>query len=400
MLDSILERTLYYTKAFIRNAERKHSEQRFIMLLLMLRDIEGSHRKIIKEVDEKIKAAKKGAIQEFSDHFSSETTKKEFTTWSEKECPQEEKEWENTKSEIKKRLKQRFYQTIEKYENEKSVMKAVQTWLINNMKKHKSDLEVRIRDVEAKIIDGKQYEENSVLELTVGKKVAVGLSSPFWVPVAMVAAVLAGLPYLGWTLWKYSRMTEDQKAYHKSKQEYMERKSKAFLSGDEKEKMLEKFVNEQLEEVTNAYESLKTEIELKIEGNKVFLKEVNNKTVSKKKTIDFLKSINSDCSGVRGELSLFALKNVFQSNAACESLECDTNSLLGQGAFADVYQGTIKTIEGETEKVAVKIPKAVLDKTNAEQLLFEQEMLRYRLYLFQYQNLIIPASSEAKRLFI
>ena len=382
MLDSILERTLYYTKAFIQNAEKKESADRFLMLLLMLKDIEGSHQKIIKEIGEKIEAAKKYAIQQYSDHFSTENTTQKFTTWSEKECTHANAEWENIKSEIKTRLKQRFYQVLQKYESEEMVLKTVQKSLMNDMKKHKSDLEIRIKVVEAKITDGKQYEENSKLGLTLGKKVAVGLSSPLWIPVAMVTAILGSLPFLGWTLWRFSRMTEEERSYYSNKQGYMERKSKAFLSSDEKEKMLEEFVNQQLEEVRKAYKSLKTEIELKIKANKFFLQAVKNETVTERKNIDYLKLINSDCSDVRGELSFFALKNLFQSNAVFESLECDTNSLLGQGAFADVYQGTIKTAERKTEKVAVKIPKAVLNKTNAEQLLFEQEMLRYRMFLY------------------
>ena len=376
-MDSILERILFYTKAFIRNAERNETPERFIKLLVVMRLIEEGNKNIIEEIEKKIKEKTEGAFKKYSDHFGSKDIEKKFKTWSKRECPSEGELWDETTSRIDVVMKQRFIGMMEEYENEEKVVWKVQESLMKRLKKHGRDIKIQIKNVEGKIIYGEQFVEYSRFNLTFGKKVIVGITSPIWVPVAMAAAVIAGLPFLGWHFWKKRSMTEEERSYCNSKANYMAQRAEAFLNSTEKDDILREFINAQLFEIQRAFTNMKKTILAMITANKILLEQFRDESVTVIENIHYLKSINSDCSNTRGELSIIALEDVLESGVVSESLEWNKSSLLGQGAFADVYKGTVKTTAGEIVDVAVKITKDVLNKTNADQLLSEENMLRY-----------------------
>jgi hypothetical protein len=376
-LDSILERILFFTKAFIRNAERNEAADRFVMLLVMMNQIQAYNNKIIEEIDGKIIEKTEVALKKYSDHFGSKDIKKQFKTWSKKECPPEGEVWDETTSRIDAVMKQRFIGMMEEYEREEKVVRKVQESLMKRLKKHDRDIKIQIKNVEGKIIHGNQFEEYSRFDLTVGKKVIVGVTSPIWVPVAVAAAILGGLPFLGWHFWKKRSMTEEERSYSNSKSDYMAQRAEAFLSSTEKDDILRKFIDEQLLEIQKAFGNMKTEILAMILANKLLLEQCKDESLTVLENIHYLKSINSVCSSTRGELSIFALEDVLESGVVRESLEWNKCLLLGEGAFARVYRGTIKTTTGQMVDVAVKITNDVLNKTNADQLLSEENMLRY-----------------------
>ena len=375
-LDSILERMLFYTKAFIRNVPGKDTPHKYIVLHLVMNGIEEDNKKIVNKTEQKIKTKTEHAIEKYSEYFASKDVKKKFATWNSRECPPKGGTWVETKSIIDGMLEQRFIEMIERHERESKIVWKVQKSLMKRLKKHNHDIKIQINEVEDQIINGEQFTEYSRFDMSVKKKVLVGLTSPVWIPVAAVAVIIGALPYVGWQLYKKSYMTDDQFLYHKSKTDYMTWSAEAFLCNSRKDEILRKFIEDQLVEIQNAFETMKKRIDAMILANKILLNQFKSETRSLLENIKHHDSIKSSCSAIRGELSIFALKDVLVS-VPHESLDWDKSKLLGGGAFADVYEGVIKTSDGQTVNVAVKIPKVVLDISNADQLLSEEKMLRY-----------------------
>ena len=109
---------------------------------------------------------------------------------------------------------------------------------------------------------------------------------------------------------------------------------------------------------------------------------------------------------LRDEMAVFGIKEAPIMDISCDDLEWQENAVIGSGAFASVYRGTLKIEEGvQPLRVALKVWKEELNEATASGFLSETETLRllgffffyyFTSHLYNFEKLPPPPSSNAK----
>ncbi|XP_033739946.1 tyrosine-protein kinase Fer-like isoform X2 [Pecten maximus] len=83
-----------------------------------------------------------------------------------------------------------------------------------------------------------------------------------------------------------------------------------------------------------------------------------------------------DITKKQGQLDMFYIRCIMESDFRMRELEVDKSRSLGSGTFADVFMGTLKPPGEVATKVAVKINKETINAFNVSDLLLEDRTLR------------------------
>ena len=378
-LDTVLSRTIFYTKLVIRNALKDDLPTKLALAIEKLAKIKHEHVEVIKILQKELETKKNDIFDKLSTHLSSSGFKTDVTTWSEDQCPQVQESWEETEKKIHQTIKLRFIKEIENWETQNHIIADARKSLLDKLTKQRNLAHVRIRSVEEYIVQdaGAVQNGDEAIKLTTGEKILIGALSPIWVPVALVAGLLS-LPVISVIAIKNAVQTKGEKlSYKKDKPSYMAAKSEEFLHQCIDKNVFHPFVLEQLQEININIEKMKQEIPAIIAGNKLFLVKLVHESALIQKYATVYTPIYVKCCNIRGDLSIFAIEDVLLSDISFENLKWDAKELLDHGAFADVFNVRMVTAEEESLEVAAKVCKEVITSNNASMLLAEEQMLRY-----------------------
>ena len=356
----------------IRNEERNNPIENLIIAKLMLKKVKAEYEKCINELEDKLHSKTKDAVKLLLIHLNKNT--EQFTSWSGNECPDEELTTE-AEHKVEEIIKQKFELEIDKWEAENRIIKCAHDSLMKRLKKYSDRLEFQIKAAE-EVMAKKTTSNDDQLILTTAGKVALGLTSPIWFPLAVVGGIFS-LPVLGGIAVKnFINKVNAKKLFKDDKKSYITERSRQFFKDHVSEDGLEPFITPKFEIVRINLTEMKSNFERLIEADVFLIQHILEECVSLSKAAEYYAPINADCDKIRGELSLYTIEEVFPSDINITDLQWNDNAI-GSGSFADVFKGSLKTTEGKSIDVAVKVCKEMLTERNAHDLLSEELMLRY-----------------------
>ncbi|XP_044180685.1 uncharacterized protein LOC114957392 [Acropora millepora] len=386
-LDFLLSRIIFQARAFISNASKDRQE-----VLLKMRDIlqrlvaiETQQNKVMEELTEYLSKGVNLALTQLSKYLVSEDVRKSFTSWTLDDAPKAEMSWEATDNQIMKTLSRRLRDIIEQWEEDNKVFSNARESLLKHFQQRYNFVEEQLRNLHSVVIAdhdiadnvGGHEASNTNNSLTVAQKVVVGVTSPIWIPLSLVALVI-GAPVVGIKALK--EKLQDRKKLNKYKEDkcaFMTKESAQYLDAANNEFVLRKFVIEQLREAQLCLQRIKARIPELIQADKMLCQQLIDETRGKKQLLDLYQPLLNMASVLRGNLAVFGFKEVFGEEISRKTLYWQENEShrLGSGAFGVVYKG-IMTKYGRKQPVALKVYSEALHATNACEILAEVEILR------------------------
>ncbi|XP_068736285.1 uncharacterized protein [Montipora capricornis] len=377
-LDVLLSRIILQAKAFLSN-KREVFFNITGKIFKRLVDIDQLQSQVMKELERDFNTRVDGAITELSKYLSTEEVKKRFTSWTPDDAPKAESTLEATQTQIRKVLEARIRDIIEQWEENKQVFSNARNFLLKQSQEHYNFVEEQLRNLHNDVVDnvGGTQKSSKKSGLTVGAKFAIGVTSPIWVPLGLVALII-GAPVLGIIATK--EKLEDRrtmKTYEKFKCACMAEVSAEYLDDINNDCTLRPFVKEQLQEAELSLQNTKVRISELIRVDKMLYEQLYLETRGKKEIIKLYRPILDDATEFRGKLAVFGFKDVFGEDVNEKTLDWkeDASHLLGSGAFGLVYKGTM-TKDQHARPVALKVYREALKPTNACEIMEEVELLR------------------------
>ncbi|KAL9963744.1 hypothetical protein ACROYT_G027278 [Oculina patagonica] len=381
-LDNLLSRIIYQAKAFVMNASRDNEKVAHKMTLIVFRLdlIEKQQTQVMEELHNYLKARVDGAVQKLSEYLKSDGVRARFTSWTLDEVPKAESSWEVTKSNIAKVLESRLREIIEHWEEDNQVFSDARESLLQHFQQRYNFVEGQLRKLQGAVTnDDLDVPESSPPDesLSTTEKVIIGVTSPIWVPLTLVALVV-GAPVVG--ILAIKSKLEDKsriKKYEKDKCAFMAETSADFLDDATNEKVLKLFVKDQLKEAKLCLKQIEARIPELIQADKMLCKQLGDETRSQEEIQNLYQPIMDEASYIRGHLAVFGLKEIRSIDIRSEELDWkeDMSPRLGCGAFATVYQGKM-TKHGVEQIVALKVCNEILDAKNACLIMAEVDLLR------------------------
>ena len=252
--------------------------------------------------------------------------------------------------------------------------------LLQHFQKRFRFVEGQLRDLQGAVTDdGMDVPESIPADegFTTAEKIVIGVTSPIWVPLTLVALVI-GAPVVG--VLAIKNKIEDRsriKKYDGDKCAFMAETSADHLDDVTHESVLKLFVKDQLKEAKLCLKQIETRIPELIEADKMLCRQLGDEKRSQKEIKELYEPVMDEASDIRGHLAVFAFHEIRATDISSEELDWkeDMLSCLGCGAFAAVYQGKIRR-QGEEQTVALNVCSEVLDSKNASLIMAEVELLR------------------------
>ncbi|XP_015759848.1 PREDICTED: uncharacterized protein LOC107339111 isoform X2 [Acropora digitifera] len=381
-LDFLLSRITFQAKAFVSNASKDRQDvlNKMAKILQRLVAIETQQGKVIGELTEYLSRRVDCALTQLSKYLSTEDVRKRFTSWTLDDAPKEEMSWEATENQIIKALLKRLREIIEQWEEDNKVFANARESLLEHFQQRYNFVEEQLRNLQSVVIadnfgsPAANYTESG---FTVAEKVVIGVTSPIWIPLSLVALVI-GAPIVGiMALREKFQDNRKLKIYKQDRCAFMTKESAEYLDSINDELVLRVFVNEQLREAKLCLERIKARIPELIQADKMLCQQLNDERRGKKQLLDLYLPILSKASELRGNLAVFGFKEVFGEDISLKTLNWqeDESHCLGSGAFGVVYKGTM-TKHGRQKPVALKVYSEALHTMNACEVLAEVELLR------------------------
>jgi len=382
-MDCLLSRIIYQGKAFVMNAFRDHTQVQLKMnrILRRLSQIRVEQGQIIEKLREDMKVYVSHAVKRLSKYLQSTDVRGRFTSWTLDEVPKAEYSWEVTKSNITKALRGRLKEIVEQWEEDNQVFANARESLEHHFEERYNFVEGQLRNLQGAVTadDHDIPESNPPAKplFTTGDKVIIGVTSPIWVPLSLVALVI-GVPVVGILAIK-SKIEEKNKIkkYERDMCVFMAEASANYLDEVSNQTVLKTFVKDQLKEAKLCLKQIEARIPELIEADELLFNQLRDETRSQKEIQDLYQPSVDVASYIRGHLAVFGLNEIRAVDISSEELDWRENmsSRLGCGSFAIVYQGKLKRL-GVEQTVALKVYNEVLDAVNANQIMSEIELLR------------------------
>lgn len=384
-LYDLLSRVIYQAKAFIKNASEKREEvgKKMRVILIRLKSIEKQQEEVIKDLHEYLNNSVDSAVEELSTYLSSEEVQARFTEWTLDEVPKGECSWEVTRNKILDTQVSRLCEFIEQWEKENQVFANTRESLVQHFKQRYNLVEEQLRNLQSAVTADNSVDDQSECDpevsFTMAEKVIIGVTSPIWFPLGLVALVV-GTPVVGFMAIKSN--VEDKwklKSYEEDKCNFMAEDSVYFLNTVITERLLKSFVNIQMEEANLCLKQIEARIPELIQADKKLYEQLVDETHLQGQLKDLYRPIMIEGSFLRSRLALFGLQEVNTVGINRDELEWkeDTSSCLRCGVSAAVYHGTMRRHGvDQPVHVAVKVYKEGLNVQNAAEILAEVDFLR------------------------
>ena len=233
-----------------------------------------------------LKVCVKGAVQKLGEYLKSDDARNRFTTWTLDEVPKAERSWEVTKTNITKALNNRLREIIENWEEDNQVFSDARQSLLRHFQQRYNFVEGQLRNLHDAVTDDDIDAPESIPAanegFTMTEKVVIGVSSPIWVPLSLVALVI-GAPVVG--MLSIKSKLEDRsriKIYERDKCAFMAETAADYLHAVTDESVLKVFVKDQLKEAKLCLKQIEARIPELIEADKMLLEHLRDERRSKK----------------------------------------------------------------------------------------------------------------------
>ena len=294
----------------MKNASRDREKVASIMTLILLRliVIENQQDEMMEDLRNHLKRRTDGAVKKLSDYLKSDDVRARFTSWSLDDVPKAETSWEVTKNNITKVLRSRLKDTIEHWEEDNHVFANARESLIQHFQQRYNFLEGELRNLQSAVTSDEivpESDPSAEIGFTMAAKVAIGVTSPIWVPLTLAALVI-GAPVVG--IMAIKNKLEDKsriKKYEKDKCAFMAEVSADYLDDVTNEAQITSFVKDQLKDAKLCLKQIEARIPELIQADKMLCKQLRDETRSKKEIKQLYEPIAIEALEIRGHLAVF-----------------------------------------------------------------------------------------------
>ena len=287
--------------------------------------------------------------------------------------------WEVTEFQIMKVISGRLQAIIGQWEEDHQVFADARKSVLKHFQQRYNRVEAQLQNLQsAFIVDNNGVQQTSLPQavLTTRDKVTIGVLSPIWIPLGLIAAVI-GAPVVAIKAIKEN--VEDRKKikkYEADKCAFMANVAAKCLEEAKCKPALEEFVKKQLQEVKICLQQIQVRIPQLIKADRMLCEQLIDE---KRKTVvdcNLYKPNLEEFSRLRGDLAVFGFKEVL-CNINRNELEWkeDESHRLGNGSFACVYKGMMNK-RGGSQPVALKVCHQELNNDNASDVMAEVELMR------------------------
>ena len=355
-----------------------------ILINERLRGIEEKENSVGRELQEYLENQTESAVTSLSKYLMSSDVVQKFTSWTLDDTPRAMGKWEVTKIYIQEALiiTKRLQEFIAEWEEREQVFPSARGSLIQHFQQRYSYVVEQLENLESFVIaEDVPVLANDCLpseKFSMASKVVIGVTSPIWVPIRVVAFVLS-VPVVGVVAMKEKLGNWDIiRKYENDKCSFMAKASLEYLLEAVKKQNLRSLVVEQLKEARVCLEQVVNRIPELIKADRILCQKLTNDSSSQKE-LDIYRPIHERTLQFRRKMAVFGIQEVSIMDISCDDLElrADKISPLGRVAFTTVHRGTLK-IRGKDEsvEVAVKVWNSELENFDASDFLSERETLR------------------------
>ena len=342
-----------------------------------LRGIEEKENSVGRELQEYLENQRESAVTSLSKYLTSSDVVQKFTSWTLDDTPRAMGKWEVTKIYIQEALTKRLQEFITVFSGARgSLIQHFQqrySYVVEQLENLESFVIADLEDVPALANDCLPSEKFSV-----ASKVVIGVTSPIWVPIGVVAFVLS-VPVVGVVAMKEKLGNWNKiRKYENDKCGFMAKASLEYLLEAAKKQNLKSLVVEQLKEARVCLEQVVNRIPELIKADRILCQKLTNDSSSQKE-LDIYRPIHERSLQLRRKMAFFGIQEVSIMDISCDDLElrADKISPLGRDAFTTVHRGTLKMRrKDESVEVAVKVWNSELENFDASDFLSERETLR------------------------
>ncbi|KAJ7392773.1 hypothetical protein OS493_010429 [Desmophyllum pertusum] len=195
-LDYFLSPIIYQAKAFVMNAYRDQDKvvDKMALINLRLYVIEKQQTQVMADLHNYFKARADGAVQKLSEYLKSDDVRARFTSWTLDEVPQAESSWDVTKSNITKALGSRLQEIIEHWKKTTKYFHMLESPFYSISR----SATILLKDKLRKELQGAVTNDDldlpesdpSTGSFSTAEKIVIGVTSPIWVPLTLVALVI------------------------------------------------------------------------------------------------------------------------------------------------------------------------------------------------------------------
>ncbi|XP_068686340.1 mitofusin-1-like [Montipora foliosa] len=316
-LENLLSRIIFQAKAYVSNTfkDRRKVLLKITKIIQRLVVIESQQNEVIADLKEYLNERVNIAVKQLSEHLSTEEVRKRFTSWTLDDVPKAKDSWESTENQIERVLSGRLREFIEQWEEDKGVFSNARESLLKHFQRRYDFVEEQLRNLQSEVIadnTGDPQTCSSDFSFTATEKVAIGVLSPIWVPLGLVA-LLIGAPIVGIAVIREKIVDKRKlKKYEADKCAFMTKLSEEYLSLANTWIALQRFVKEQLEDAYLCLKQIKARIPELIRADKMLCEELSEET---------REPILFKATEIRGNLDLFGFEEVFGFDISSNELD-------------------------------------------------------------------------------
>ena len=357
----------------IRSEQMDNPLQNMSLAKHKLERVKIEYETSIKELKKSLEEKTQTVVDRLFNAVNQRKFVKKFTSWGSEEYEQLEELTEVTEIVIETMIRRRFQKEIEEWEAENHVIEEALKSLMKLLKKYSDSLEFKIKAVEDCMVGQTKSGE---FHLTTAQKVFIGVTSPVWIPIAIVGGIII-LPLIAkQAIANLLYKKTEKKLFSANKGQYIKMKSKEFLENTVNKEYISSIIRENFTEVKiNLQEMEFNFLKLISADMNVILKVLMKKNLGLAEEAKYYAPIHAECCIVRGELSMFSIEEVIPRKIDIQDLIWEGEPI-GRGSFADVYQGSLGISKEAQVEVAVKVCNESLTNENAHQILSEDRILR------------------------
>ena len=336
------------------------------------------------------------AVTQLNNYLNSASVKADFCLWTLKEVPQAESSWEVTMNSVRKCITRRWQNIVNDWEEKEEVFARCRESLKRYFLKEYNLFEEQLQNLESDVVEPRSDKEEQAKTadlnaeaLPVKAKVMIGVTSPIWIPLGIVALVV-GVPVFGVMAIK-EKVAQKRliKMYTDDPCSFMENESRRFLDKVSNVDELTKFVEAQMVDAVVCLKQIVARIPELIEADKQLCNKLLDEDRSQKKISQLYGPILKKTKELQGDLGMLAIREIRPLELNIENVvwKEENEHLLGRGAFAAVYRGKLRQKkEPKVVNIAVKAYNDVLTKDSVVQFLAEEDALRYVFVKPSFKN--------------
>ena len=145
-------------------------------------------------------------VTELLTHLKSPETEERICTWSKPDCPKTRDIWSSLKDDMVDLIVKRIQQEVKDWENQTHTFQGVHSELVAFFSKKHEVIWNQSYRIDMQMFGAKAApqmpETEEEFELSAGGKVAIGLTFPVWIPLAIALAVIAVPAFIGWVVFE------------------------------------------------------------------------------------------------------------------------------------------------------------------------------------------------------